>query len=323
MPKISVIMPAYNAEKYIQEAIDSILCQNISDFELIVINDCSQDRTEQLILSYSDPRIVYVKNEKNLGVARTLNKGLELANGQYIARMDADDVSLPDRFEKQLIYMENNPGTVVCGSNILIFTDDGDEKLCRYPKNDRQIKTALLFACPFAHPSVMMRADMLRTHGLRYEEAFEKVEDYRLWSRLASLGDFANLPEPLLRYRSHSAQVCATSSQAQYEGKLRLAATILPQIGILDTVNQQLIVDVFDGRIFTEDAFLKFEMLAHKIAKNIPEGLDVVQITSMLKSRIIEIALAQKFSLNTRSLSIVGIKAWVYVNFRRIGGKKA
>ena len=98
MPKISVIMPAYNAEKYLREAIDSILGQTFTDFELIVINDCSRDDTEQIILSYQDPRIVYLKNEKNLGVAGTLNRGLEVARGAYIARMDADDRSVPDRF---------------------------------------------------------------------------------------------------------------------------------------------------------------------------------------------------------------------------------
>jgi glycosyltransferase involved in cell wall biosynthesis len=109
MPKISVIMPTYNAEKYLREAMDSILAQSFKDFELIVINDCSADGTEQIVLSYQDPRIVYLKNEKNLGVAGTLNRGLQVANGKYIARMDSDDRSVPERFEKQLAYLEENP----------------------------------------------------------------------------------------------------------------------------------------------------------------------------------------------------------------------
>ena len=101
MPKISVILPAYNAENYISQAIDSILAQTYGDFEFIILNDCSTDGTERIILSFDDPRIRYVRNEQNLGVAATLNRGLELAAGEYIARMDADDISLPERFFRQ------------------------------------------------------------------------------------------------------------------------------------------------------------------------------------------------------------------------------
>lgn len=111
MPKISVILPAYNAEKYINEAIDSILTQTYRDFELIILNDCSKDRTEEIILSYEDDRIVYLKNQVNMGVAATLNRGLAAAKGEYVARMDADDISLPERFEKQAAYLDEHPGT--------------------------------------------------------------------------------------------------------------------------------------------------------------------------------------------------------------------
>lgn len=318
MPKVSVIMPAYNAEKYINAAIDSILGQTFTDFELIVINDCSKDSTEDVILSYRDQRIVYLKNEKNLGVAGTLNRGLVAASGEYIARMDSDDIAAPERLEKQLAYMQAHPETVVCGSRVRLFSDAGEGEFCNYPQQDRQIKTALLFSCPFAHPSVMLRGTVLRDKGLRYEEAFEKVEDYRLWTQLAKYGEFANLPEPLLRYRKHPGQVCATSSQVQYEGKLRLAAELLPQVGINEAAQQHVVVDAFDGRVTDQKTFLLFEQLTRKMKKAASSQLDSAYLCILLKGRLIEMALEQGVSLPLGCLPLVGIKAWLYVN---LGGK--
>ena len=126
MPKVSVVMPAYNAEAYIGAAMESILSQSFGDFEFLILNDCSTDGTEAIIQSYDDPRIVYIKNEKNMGVAATLNKGLAAAQGEYIARMDADDFSLPQRFEKQVAYLDAHPEVVVLGTQVQFFSDRGD-----------------------------------------------------------------------------------------------------------------------------------------------------------------------------------------------------
>ena len=125
-PKVSVVVPANNAERYISEAIESVLNQTFEDYELIIVNDGSTDRTEDIILDYQkmDPRIIYLKNEENLRICRTLNRGLEAARGDYIARMDADDWSYPARLEKQLDYMRNNPDVVLVGS--FIHVADGD-----------------------------------------------------------------------------------------------------------------------------------------------------------------------------------------------------
>lgn len=319
MPKISVIMPTYNAEKYLREAMDSILAQSFKDFELIVINDCSADGTEQIVLSYQDPRIVYLKNEKNLGVAGTLNRGLQVAKGKYIARMDSDDRSVPERFEKQLAYLEENPNAVLCGSRVTIFTDAGEQHLALYPTQDRQIRTGLLFGCPLAHPSVMIRKSVMDEHGLQYEEAFEKVEDYRLWTRLSECGQLCNLPEPLLYYRKHPGQVCATSSQAQYEGKLRLAAGLLPRVGISDEREQRIVADAFDGRITDREVYNSFASLAKRMCREVPPELDKAYLKTTLKSRLIDIALSQGFTAPVGTMGILGIKAWLYVNVR---GKK-
>ena len=115
-PAVSVVMPVYNGEKYLRESIDSILNQTYTDYEFIIVNDGSNDKTEEIILSYNDNRIRYIKNEKNLQIVKSLNRGIELAKGRYIARMDADDISLPRRFEKQITFMENNLEIGVCGT---------------------------------------------------------------------------------------------------------------------------------------------------------------------------------------------------------------
>src|SRR5690606_5902322 len=158
----SVILPAYNAELYLREAIDSVLTQTFNDFELIVLNDGSIDQTENIILSYDDSRIIYVKNEQNLGLIGTLNKGMALAKGKYIARMDADDICFPERFEKQVAFLENNKEYIICGTSAYRFHNDIlDRKAFNVPLSDESIRVRLLFNSGFIHPSVMFRADIV------------------------------------------------------------------------------------------------------------------------------------------------------------------
>ena len=200
-------MPAYNAEKYIVEAIDSIFGQTFEDFEFIILNDCSTDRTEEIILSYDDPRIVYLKNEQNMGVAATLNRGLEIAKGEYIARMDADDISLPERFALQAAYLDSHPQVAVVGASVEVF---GSQKSLRhFSETSQKLKVDLLFGCCLAHPSVMMRTTMI-TDFQGYDPAFNGVEDYHLWARISQKYELACLPQILLRYRIHPKQVTQT-----------------------------------------------------------------------------------------------------------------
>jgi glycosyltransferase involved in cell wall biosynthesis len=198
-PAISVVMPVYNGEKYLREAIDSILSQTYTDFEFIILNDGSTDKTEEIILSYTDPRIVYVKNEDNLQIVKTLNKGIGIAKGKYIARMDADDISLPERFEKQFKFMEENPEVGVCGAWIETF---GNQSLFwQYPVNHNEIRISLLFYSCMGHPTVMIRNDFRDL--LFYDQNYNKAEDYELWQRLVRITKFHNLPFFLLKYRLH------------------------------------------------------------------------------------------------------------------------
>jgi len=231
MPKVSVIMPAYNAEKYIREAIDSILQQTFSDFEFIILNDCSADKTEEIILSYTDPRIRYSKNDRNCGVAATLNRGLALARGTYIARMDADDISLPERFEKQVAYLDAHDSVAVLGCGIELFRSAAVVASGWYSADAAHMKVDLLFSCGLAHPSVMMRTDIIRSLG-GYDPEFDGMEDYELWCRTAETYEIVTLRETLLRYRLHENQVTRHPSPEHTQRRRRLKERQLNQLGL-------------------------------------------------------------------------------------------
>lgn len=201
--KVSVLMPAYNAEKYIAEAIESILNQTFKDFELIIINDCSTDETWNLIQKYSklDNRIKSFQNTSNLKLSKTLNRGIDLANGKYIARMDADDVSMPERLQKQFDYMEQHPDVGIIGSTMEIMNADG--KIIgkrRYGLIDAQIRRNMYRYSPFCHPAIMIRKSILELAG-KYDERWNPAEDYELYFRIGKYSKFANLEDSLLRYR--------------------------------------------------------------------------------------------------------------------------
>ena len=195
-------MPVYNGEKYLKEAIDSILNQTYGDFEFIILNDGSTDRTEEIILSYDDPRIVYVKNEENLQIVKTLNKGIDLAKGKYIARMDADDISLPERFKKQVNYLENNKNIDICGTFIKHF--GAKSRIQEYPIFNEDIKVNLLFNAALAHPTVMVKKSCFLKN--KYDDLYNQAEDYALWVNMIGEYRFMNIPEVLLLYRNHQKQ---------------------------------------------------------------------------------------------------------------------
>lgn len=212
-PKISVIMPAYNAEKYIKEAIDSILSQTFGDFEFIIIDDGSTDNTCAIIESYSDSRIRFFRNEKNMGVAATLNRGLDLARGEYIARMDSDDISMPKRFEEQVRFMDEHEDFVAIGTAYCMFGDVISEHIIECESNPQKAKSELLYCPCMAHPTVMIRKRTLDEHNLRYEEIYNGTEDYVLWWRIVSYGNIAALPSVLLKYRIHGGQITEAQSK--------------------------------------------------------------------------------------------------------------
>lgn len=204
---VSVVMPAYNCEKYITIAIQAVLDQTYADFELIIINDGSTDTTRQRILSFKDSRIRYVENEENLGVVQTLNRGLDLARGKYIMRTDADDQSMPHMINSLLSFLENHPDHILCGAYVRLI---GSKKLIPKPAKDAEIKIYTLLSCPFPHTCIMIRKECLDTWNLKYSTHFIDAEDHGLWSEMLLHGKFANLKKVLLFYnKSNAGQVTA------------------------------------------------------------------------------------------------------------------
>ncbi len=219
MPRISVLMPVYNTKpEHLHEAIDSILAQSFTDFEFLILNDCSTDaQIEKIVMSYSDTRIVYKTNEKNLGISGSRNKLLDMAQGEYLAVMDHDDISLPERFEKQVEFLDSHPevGIVSCQ----IGNPDSDSKT-NYPIDSVSIKKSLMIWCRFSHPACMMRASLLHNNNLRYEAMYSPSEDYALFCRMIPFTEFAILPEVLFLYRNWDGNTSHTRIRASESSKL-------------------------------------------------------------------------------------------------------
>lgn len=202
MPKVSVLMPVYNGSKYLKEAIESILSQSFKDFEFLIINDGSTDNTENIIKSYKDQRIRYLKNPGNIGLVASLNKGIKLARGNYIARMDADDLSAETRLEKLTYFLDTHKNYGLVGSlfglinkNRIIHAVGGAKLL-----GDEDLKFGMLFGNVFCHGETMYRRELMLKHKLYYDDNFKYCEDYELWTRMAKITKFQNLPELLYFY---------------------------------------------------------------------------------------------------------------------------
>lgn len=202
LPLVSVVMSVYNAEEYLAEAIDSILKQEFTDFEFIIINDGSTDNSFSIIDEFKslDKRIIFISRE-NKGLIASLNEGICLAKGWFIARMDADDISLPGRLKEQVTFLINNPNVGICGSWAEVFGDNIPQRLMKHPASTKELKPKLLFSVCFAHPTVLLRKNVLDNFSLKYSEDAHSVEDYELWTRLIKHTEVANIQKVLLRYR--------------------------------------------------------------------------------------------------------------------------
>jgi glycosyltransferase involved in cell wall biosynthesis len=230
-PEITVLMSVFNGQKYLKEAIDSILSQTFRDFEFLIVNDGSNDLSEEIIKSYNDPRIKYVSNDVNRGLPFSLNRGIELAKGEFIARMDCDDESLPERLEKQLAFMEDNPEVVACGTWIKSI-GDSTGYVNKFLSDPDEIKANLLFNTSLAHPSVIMRKSTLLESGLRYNAEHLHFEDYALWVELSKVGKLSNIPEALLLYRLHGESVSHQHGHEQKSGASKIRQRQLEAIGM-------------------------------------------------------------------------------------------
>ncbi len=198
-------MPTYNCAQYLQESIDSILNQTFSNFDFYIYDDCSTDNTSQIISNYKDKRVFYIKNAENLGIAKTLNLGLEylLPHYEYIARMDADDWSFSERFEKQIAFMDVNLDVVMSGTQGYWLKEMSEipKSAWGYPAKFEYLKYYLLFGASFGHSSVIFRNDFFIKNNIRYNQLIKTCEDWDLWIKVSQIGKIENLPDFLMKYR--------------------------------------------------------------------------------------------------------------------------
>lgn len=221
MVKISVVMGVYNTKKeWLEEAIESILQQTLSDFEFIIVLDCPTDGSVDVVKNYAkrDERIVVIENDKNIGLTCSLNRGIAAAKGKYIARMDADDIAVPDRFEKQFAYMESHPDVAVVGgrvysNNVFQYEWTNDSELFRIRMLFRNVGVP--------HPTAMIRKALLDKYNITYTEEIKKSQDYKLWIDIMDYGKVMMMPDIVLMYRIHDAQISSgRNSQMDYAHKV-------------------------------------------------------------------------------------------------------
>lgn len=239
-PLVSVVMCNYNTkEEYLRSAIESVLRQTYEHFEFIIIDDASAGNDVEIIQSYRDPRIILLRNERNRHVAYSANRGLALAKGEYIARMDADDICLPFRLEKQVAYMQKHRDVdILCAQAKFI----GSRKGVFAPnltQSDR-MKTALFFGCPIVNPTVMFRASFIKGHNILYDES-AMAEDYELWSRCIPAAKIREYPHVLLHYRVHATQISTAAHSLQTESANRVREKMLGWLGIVPTRRESLV----------------------------------------------------------------------------------
>jgi len=230
IPIVSVIMSVYNGERFLCEAIDSILNQSFSNFEFIIINDGSTDKSGDILESYDDARIRVIHQEKQ-HLTKSLNMGLRIARGKYIARMDADDIAMPTRLEEQVSFLDSHSDIAVVGC--WAFLIDGTGKILKqltFPCNDREIRRALIYTNPIIHPGVVIRKEALIKVNL-YREEFKYAQDRDLWFRIMEHYKLANLPRFLMKLRFTGSNISILKRKEQKKYVLK---------SIIDAINRGL-----------------------------------------------------------------------------------
>lgn len=233
-PKITVLMPALNAGEFLADTLRSIWAQTFGDFELLVVDDGSTDRTPEILAACRDPRLRVLRNETRRKLAGALNRGLDEARGEFVARMDADDLMRRDRLARQMAYLSRHPEVGCCGGRAQTFGAETDSIL-RFPLAVDQVKAFSLFYTPFAHPTVMFRRDWFAREGLRYDGSFYPTEDYELWARALMRFPCGNLRQILVDYRMHGTSMTGGEWSDMDAQTVRVQRGILAQLGLTPT----------------------------------------------------------------------------------------
>lgn len=213
-PVVSILMPVYNTADYLREAVDSMLNQTFTDFELIVLNDCSPDNADEILDTYTDPRIVRYKGEKNQGLANVLNVGMDMARGKYIARMDSDDISHPNRLQVQVDYLESHPDVDLCSAGMHLFGEK--EEVWSRPTDAEAVKVIALFYSPILHASSVWRKEAFDKNGLRFRQNMVPAEDYDMWCRALTKGlRLVDISDVLYEYRIRPGQATGDTERTK------------------------------------------------------------------------------------------------------------
>jgi glycosyltransferase involved in cell wall biosynthesis len=264
-PIISVVMSIYNEpEKWLRESIESILNQTFVNFEFIIINDNPDRELNNLLLNEykaNDIRIIIINNDKNIGLTKSLNIGLKLTKGKYIARMDADDISLSKRLQIQLDLLNSHPNIGVCGTGVKIM---GLKSLflrrrLYYPISSNQIRTEIIFKNPMAHPTIMLRKELIFKNNLFYNEKLNSAQDYELWSRIIIFKNFHNINKCLLKYRLSPNQISNKFNKKQ--------------IVISNNIRLNILKKIFNAK--EEEIYLHNKICNHYILDNLNELNDL------------------------------------------------
>ena len=245
---VSVILPVYNCEKYIKEAVDSLLNQTYKNLEIIIIDDCSTDKTLDVLSEYKDQRIKILENDENYGIVYSLNRGLDIAKGKYIARMDGDDICELNRIEVQLDFLKKNPDVIIASCWFKMF--GAADKIVKFPDVHEKIFADLIFGNHLLHPGYFINADLFKASHLKYDERMKYVEDYDMAARASEYGKLANIPEVLINYRVHKSQTTNVHKKQQDNLDLIISKRILNKLDIVfDSANEY----IYDNICFLED----------------------------------------------------------------------
>jgi len=263
LPRISILMPVYNVQNYVSEAVESILSQTYSDFELLILDDCSTDKTADVISQFHDKRIRYHRNETNLGLAENLNVGIRMSRGEYLARMDGDDISMPTRLEKQVAILDKHPEIGICGTSFQFFGTRNDTVI--QPKQHDNIKIKMLFGCVVT--LVVMRKEIFIDNDLWYRTDAFPAEDYKMWADCLHITKICNLSEVLFLYRMHDMQISTSKAIAQKQKSDEVRLEMLNWLSPDFTEEDKVFFcgQFVPGLMYLETEYVRFQQIAKKM----------------------------------------------------------
>lgn len=320
-PKISVIMPVYNTERYLADAIESILSQDFKDFEFIIINDGSSDNSKSIIESYNDPRIILINNEQNLGITKSMNNGLNIAKGYYIARMDSDDICLPHRLRLQAEYLDKSTDIGFVGGAAYHINSDGHFiGAYQQPTNSLEACTQALISLPFYNPTLMFRRSLIKENNLRYNENIKSyADDFDFISSAIKYSKFSNIPNILVLFRIHQNSICGSGQEKQNEACVNIAyknvKNIFDEIENEDET-KQILRHFYNKKISNHDEWRKLDELSKKIIEKyretLPKSINSSSLNSLRIKWLFKIALRSRYYRAFPSMIIMP-GFWIFV----------